>query len=191
MVRFGTFAVLGYDQRVTRSLDLVFRRVHPDDIALVRETLSAASKNDEIGELPMETQIALLRVLQEREFERVGGTERICAKVRVIAATNRDPQTAIAASTFRSDLFYRLNVFPITLPPLREIKKTFRPWSVTSLILREEGRAENPRNKKKCPRFTPILFALPSCRFFPRIVVNSRQIRDFPRRCGLLGEAVF
>ena len=66
---------------------------------------------DEIGELPMETQIALLRVLQEREFERVGGTEPLRANVRVIAATNRDVQGAIAASTFRSDLFYRLNVF--------------------------------------------------------------------------------
>ena len=75
---------------------------------------------DEIGELPAETQIALLRVLQEREFERVGGTGSIQANVRVIAATNRDLQAAIAGNTFRSDLFYRLNVFPIEVPPLRE-----------------------------------------------------------------------
>jgi transcriptional regulator with GAF, ATPase, and Fis domain len=75
---------------------------------------------DEIGELPAETQIALLRVLQEREFERVGGTGSIRANVRVIAATNRDLQAAIAGNTFRSDLFYRLNVFPIEVPPLRE-----------------------------------------------------------------------
>src|SRR5712664_3976632 len=75
---------------------------------------------DEVGELPMVTQIALLRVLQEHEFERVGGTRSIPTNVRVVAATNRNLQAAIAAGTFRSDLFYRLNVFPIDMPPLRE-----------------------------------------------------------------------
>jgi PAS domain S-box-containing protein len=75
---------------------------------------------DELGELPADTQIALLRVLQEREFERVGGTHTLRADVRVIAATNRDLKAAIAAGAFRSDLFYRLNVFPIEMPPLRD-----------------------------------------------------------------------
>jgi formate hydrogenlyase transcriptional activator len=75
---------------------------------------------DEIGELPMETQIALLRVIQEQEFERLGSTAPLKVDVRVVAATNRDLGRAVEAGTFRQDLFYRLNVFPIVVPPLRD-----------------------------------------------------------------------
>jgi PAS domain S-box-containing protein len=84
---------------------------------------------DEIGEIPIDTQVALLRVLQERQIERVGGSRAIPVDVRVIAATNRDLSTAIAAGTFRSDLFYRLNVFPIFVPPLRQ-----RPDDIPILV---------------------------------------------------------
>src|SRR5882724_11755398 len=95
---------------------------------------------DEIGELSPEMQIALLRVLQEHEFERLGGTGSIRTNVRVIAATNRDLQAAIVAGIFRSDLFYRLNVFPIEVPPLRERQEDI-PLLVKYLIDRYARKA--------------------------------------------------
>ncbi len=82
---------------------------------------------DEVGDMPNETQVALLRVLQEREFERVGGTQSIPVDVRVVAATNCDLRTAAHSRKFRLDLFYRLNVFPIHVPPLRERPEDILP----------------------------------------------------------------
>ena len=101
---------------------------------------------DEVGELLPEVQIALLRVLQDREFERVGSGRPIRADVRVIAATNRDLETAIAEKTFRSDLYYRLNVFPVVVPPLRERSEDI-PLLVEYFLHRYAKRAGKRINK--------------------------------------------
>jgi PAS domain S-box-containing protein len=101
---------------------------------------------DEIGELPNETQIALLRVLQERQFERVGSSRVIHTDVRIIAATNRDLAAAIASGTFRADLFYRLNIFPIHVPPLRNRKEDI-PMLVEYFVKRYAEKARKQISK--------------------------------------------
>jgi formate hydrogenlyase transcriptional activator len=110
---------------------------------------------DEIGDLPMETQLALLRVLQERKFERVGGNLSISVDVRIVAATNRDLSAAVAAGTFREDLFYRLNVFPVQIPSLRERVNDI-PLLVEYLIDRYAKKAG--KNISKIERKTLELF---------------------------------
>jgi transcriptional regulator with GAF, ATPase, and Fis domain len=140
---------------------------------------------DEVGELPVETQIALLRVLQEHEFERVGGTRRIRADVRVIAATNRDLQAAISAGAFRSDLFYRLHVFPIDIPSLRERREDI-PLLVEYFIdryARKAGKKIRRVNKKTLELLAVLSLAGKHSRTAERHrtfdhTLRNRDIRD-------------
>jgi transcriptional regulator with PAS, ATPase and Fis domain len=98
---------------------------------------------DEIGDIPLATQVKLLRVLQEREFERLGGTRLIKVDVRLIAATNRDLRAALEQGTFREDLYYRLNVVPIDIAPLRDRKEDI-PELVRLFITRFSGDSGKP-----------------------------------------------
>jgi PAS domain S-box-containing protein len=135
---------------------------------------------DEVGDLPPETQVALLRVLQEREFERVGGNRAIRADVRVITATNRDLQAAIGSGTFRDDLFYRLNVFPIHIPPLRERKEDI-PILVEYFIGRYAAKAgKKIRNVKK--KTLDLLQSYP----WPG---NIRELQNVIERSVIVSEA--
>src|SRR5580692_3494524 len=134
---------------------------------------------DEIGELPAETQVALLRVLQEHEFERIGGTGKIRADVRVIAATNRDLESAIAAGKFRSDLFYRLNVFPLDLPPLRSRREDI-PLLVTYFLhryARKSGKHFTAVDKKSLDRLQA--YAWPG---------NIRELQNVIERSVIVSE---
>jgi len=134
---------------------------------------------DEVGELPAETQVALLRVLQEREFERIGGTRPIQADVRVIAATNRDLNVLSAQGGFRSDLFYRLNVFPIEIPPLRDRKEDI-PMLVEYFIERYASKAgKRIRNVSK--ESVELLRSYP----WPG---NIRELQNVIERSVILGE---
>ena len=132
---------------------------------------------DEVGDLPAETQITLLRVLQERQFERVGGNRLIPADVRVIAATNRDLSAAIAAGTFRADLFYRLNVFPIHVPPLRQRKEDI-PMLVEYFVQRYAEKA-----KKEIRRIDKATLALCQSYHWPG---NIRELQNIIERSVIL-----
>jgi formate hydrogenlyase transcriptional activator len=132
---------------------------------------------DEVGELPGETQIALLRVLQERQFERVGGNRILSTDVRVIAATNRDLTAAIAAGIFRADLFYRLNVFPIEIPPLRKRKEDI-PMLVEYFVKRYAEKAG--KHIRKIDRNT-----LEMCQSYPW-PGNIRELQNIVERSVIL-----
>jgi formate hydrogenlyase transcriptional activator len=132
---------------------------------------------DEIGELPAETQIALLRVLQERQFERVGGTRVISTDVRIIAATNRDLAAGIASGTFRPDLFYRLNVFPIHVPPLRNRKEDI-PMLVEYFVKRYAEKAG--KQISKIDKYT-----LKLCQSYPWSG-NIRELQNIIERSVVL-----
>jgi formate hydrogenlyase transcriptional activator len=132
---------------------------------------------DEIGELPAETQLALLRVLQERQFERVGGSRVIPVDVRVIAATNRDLEAAIAAGVFRSDLFYRLNVFPIDVPPLRQRTKDI-PMLIEYFVKRYAEKA-----RKKISKIDKATLTLSQSYYWPG---NIRELQNIVERSVIL-----
>jgi formate hydrogenlyase transcriptional activator len=132
---------------------------------------------DEIGELPVETQIALLRVLQERQFERVGGNRVISTDVRIIAATNRDLTAAIASGTFRTDLFYRLNVFPIDVPPLRNRREDI-PMLVDYFVKRYAEKA-----RKKITGIDKNTFTLCQSYHWPG---NIRELQNIVERSIIL-----
>jgi len=135
---------------------------------------------DEVGELPFDAQAALLRVLQEREFERVGGSRPIRVDVRVIAATNRDLQRAVTGNTFRADLFYRLNVFPLGLPPLRE-RRADIPLLVEYFVDRF-----TKRTGRKITRICEKSFGILNAYSWPG---NIRELQNVIERSVILAEA--
>ena len=132
---------------------------------------------DEVGDLPAETQVALLRVLQEREFERVGGNQLIRANVRVTAATNRDLEIAISSGSFRRDLFYRLSVFPLESPALRKRKEDI-PMLVEYFIDRYARKAgKRIRNVEKSTMELLLAYSWPG---------NIRELQNVIERSVIL-----
>jgi transcriptional regulator with GAF, ATPase, and Fis domain len=135
---------------------------------------------DEVAELPAETQIMLLRVLQEREFERVGGSGPVRVNVRVIAATNRDLHAAVADGSFRADLFYRLNVFPLDVPPLRDRRPD------VPLLVEYFTHRYAQRLGKRVRRVTPATSTLLQAYDWPG---NIRELQNVIERAVILCES--
>jgi transcriptional regulator with GAF, ATPase, and Fis domain len=136
---------------------------------------------DEIGELPLEAQAKLLRALQQGEFERVGGSRRVMVDVRIVAATNRDLQAEVASGRFRADLFYRLNVFPISLPPLRE-----RRGDIPALARKLAERIA-PRVGRGTPIISPEFFDWALAYAWPG---NVRELENVIERALIISGAV-
>lgn len=134
---------------------------------------------DEVGELPLETQTKLLRVLQEREFQRIGGSVAIVADVRIIAATNRDLEQAVRDGTFRSDLYFRLNVLPIHVPPLRE-RSADVPELVSTFLQQLEV-----RYGRRLGRFSDADMARLVAYSWPG---NVRELQNLVERASLLSD---
>jgi two-component system response regulator FlrC len=135
---------------------------------------------DEISEMPLSLQAKLLRVLQEKEIDRVGGQSAITVDVRVIATTNRNLQAEVKEGNFRSDLFYRLNVVPLVLPPLRKRKEDIIP--LADFFLKEHGASNNLPHKVIAPAAEKILKAMP----WPG---NVRELENLMERATLLVDA--
>jgi transcriptional regulator with GAF, ATPase, and Fis domain len=134
---------------------------------------------DEVGELPLDTQAKLLRVLQEQEFERVGGTKSLRTDVRLIAATNRDLSHNVEAGTFRSDLYYRLNVFPLVLPPLRDRREDI------PRLLRHFMRRAARKLGKRLDDASPACLEQATGYDWPG---NIRELENFVERAAILAE---
>ncbi len=135
---------------------------------------------DEIGEIPLLLQAKLLRVLQEKEFRRVGGSESLKADVRIVAATNRDLEEQIKEGTFREDLFYRLNVIMLRMPPLRERSEDILPL-IEHFFRKYTGK--EPSGPAATPEALKVIISYP----FPG---NVRELENMVERCTVLGEPV-
>jgi transcriptional regulator with PAS, ATPase and Fis domain len=132
---------------------------------------------DEVAEMTLSAQAKFLRVLQEREFQRLGGTRTLTADVRVIAATNRDLRAAIERGTFREDLYYRLQVFEIRLPPLRERPEDILPLSDAFLADLSRGFARPPAGVSREARERLMEYSWPG---------NVRELRNILERAAIL-----